>query len=307
MSDETIHEALQIPDVAESAYRLIELALRGGGPDNVTVVVADVVDYEYGQTQPILAGAVSGDDDQLTLPNTAAGRASAITARKEAVKRVPPQVETVHRPRWSWRRMALVATLVVLLVVAGLFISRAVIRNNYYVAEFNGTVSIMRGIQGSFLGMSLHEPYLMGCLNARNELSQISYQQSGEHLDCNLMKLDDLRPPERAQVQAGLPAGSLDNAIALPRAARHLAAGIICPEHRQRDTRTAQRHLLTSVDDHPDSLGQHHADHDFRKYGSYQHPAHGYLAGGPDVTHSDVDDEFAERDRTPATPTAAGH
>ena len=78
VSDETILEALQIPDVAESAYRLIELALRGGGPDNVTVVVADVVDYDYGQTQPILAGAVSGDDDQLTLPNTSAGRASAI-------------------------------------------------------------------------------------------------------------------------------------------------------------------------------------------------------------------------------------
>ena len=53
VSDETILEALQIPDVAESAYRLIELALRGGGPDNVTVVVADVVDYDYGQTQPI--------------------------------------------------------------------------------------------------------------------------------------------------------------------------------------------------------------------------------------------------------------
>ena len=64
VSHETILEALQIPDVADSADRLIELALRGGGPDNVTVVVADVVDYDYGQTQPILAGAVSGDDDQ---------------------------------------------------------------------------------------------------------------------------------------------------------------------------------------------------------------------------------------------------
>lgn len=71
-------EALQIDDVAESADRLIELALRGGGPDNVTVVVADVVDHDYGgQTQPILAGAVSGADDHVAPPNTAAGRASA--------------------------------------------------------------------------------------------------------------------------------------------------------------------------------------------------------------------------------------
>jgi protein phosphatase len=76
VSHETILEALKVPDVAGSADRLIELALRGGGPDNVTVVVADVVDHDYGgQTQPIIAGAVSGDDDnRIAPPNTAAGR-----------------------------------------------------------------------------------------------------------------------------------------------------------------------------------------------------------------------------------------
>lgn len=210
VSDETILEALQIPEVAESAHRLIELALRGGGPDNVTVVVADVVDYDYGQTQPILAGAVSGDDDQLTLPNTAAGRASAISQRKEIVKRVPPQADTFSRPRWSGRRLAFVVALVTVLMTAGLLIGRAIIRSNYYVADYAGSVSIMRGIQGSLLGMSLHQPYLMGCLSPRNELSQISYGQSGGPLDCHLMKLEDLRPPERAQVRAGLPAGTLD-------------------------------------------------------------------------------------------------
>ncbi len=81
VSDETILDALKIPDVTDSADRLIELALRGGGPDNVTVVVADVVDNDYGPTQPIIAGAVSGDSDvhdQLTRPNTSAGRASAL-------------------------------------------------------------------------------------------------------------------------------------------------------------------------------------------------------------------------------------
>jgi len=226
VSDETILEALQIPDVAESAYRLIELALRGGGPDNVTVVVADVVDYDYGQTQPILAGAVSGEDDQLTLPNTSAGRASAIRPRDEVAKRVPAQEETPRRSRWSRRRMAIVVTLIVLLVLAGLGIGRAIIRSNYYVAEYNGLVSILRGIQGSLFGMSLHEPYLIGCLNARNELSLISTRQSGGHLDCRLMQLQDLRPPERAQVQAGLPAGTLDDAIGQ---LRELAAGSLLP------------------------------------------------------------------------------
>ena len=97
VSQETILEALQIADVAESADRLIELALRGGGPDNVTVVVADVVDYDYGQTQPILAGAVSGDDDDVAPPNTAAGRASAFNPRRNDAKRVVPQPEEPPR------------------------------------------------------------------------------------------------------------------------------------------------------------------------------------------------------------------
>ncbi|PQM46723.1 PP2C-family Ser/Thr phosphatase [Mycobacterium talmoniae] len=46
VSDEAIAEALQIPDLTASADRLIELALRGGGLDNVTVVVADVIDHD---------------------------------------------------------------------------------------------------------------------------------------------------------------------------------------------------------------------------------------------------------------------
>ncbi|SPM33833.1 potassium ABC transporter ATPase, partial [Mycobacterium rhizamassiliense] len=226
VSDETILEALQIPDVAESAYRLIELALRGGGPDNVTVVVADVVDYDYGQTQPILAGAVSGEEDQLTLPNTSAGRASAIGARKEAAKPVVPQEETATRPRWPRRRMFILGTLAVLLILAGVAIGRAIIRSNYYVADYNGMVSIVRGIQGSLLGMSLHEPYLVGCLNAHNELSVISYSQSGNQHDCHVLQLQDLRPAERAQVQAGLPAGTLDDAEAQ---LRELSANSLLP------------------------------------------------------------------------------
>jgi protein phosphatase len=109
--------------------------------------------------------------------------------------------------------MAIVITLVVLLVLAGVGIGRAIIRNNYYVAEYNGMVAILRGIQGSLLGMSLHEPYLIGCLDARSELSTVSPSQSRGHLDCHLMQLKDLRAPERAQVQAGLPTGTLDNAL----------------------------------------------------------------------------------------------
>ncbi|MBV8929056.1 MAG: serine/threonine-protein phosphatase [Mycobacteriaceae bacterium] len=213
VSHETIREALQLPDVAESADRLIELALRGGGPDNVTVVVADVVDVDYGQTQPILAGAVSGYDDQVAPPNTAAGRASAFNPRRDTAQRALPEPEEPPpRPR-SRRRIVIAAVLIVLLVLAGLAVGRTVIRSNYYVSGHDGTVAILRGVQGSFLGYALQEPYLLGCLNGRNELSLISSGQSHDRLDCRLFGVNDLRPSERAQVVAGLPTGSLDDAI----------------------------------------------------------------------------------------------
>lgn len=44
VSEEAITEALSLPAVDESGNRLVELALRAGGPDNVTVIVADVVE-----------------------------------------------------------------------------------------------------------------------------------------------------------------------------------------------------------------------------------------------------------------------
>ncbi len=212
VSHDTIAEALQIPDVVDAADRLIELALRGGGPDNVTVVVADVVDYDYGQTQPILAGAVSGVDDDTIPPNTAAGRASAFNPKRNQPKRVVTQPEEQRPPR-SKRRMLIAAVVVLLVVVAGLTIAREIIRNNYYVSEQDDTVAIMRGVQTSFLGLSLQEPFLVGCLNARNELSLISFNQSKEPLDCQVLRLEDIRESERAQVAAGLPSGSLDDAI----------------------------------------------------------------------------------------------
>lgn len=228
VSHETILDALQISDVAECADRLVELALRGGGPDNVTVVVADVVDYGYGQTQPILAGAVSDDDDQPAPPDTAAGRASAINPKRNVAKRVLPQAEPPPQPR-SHRRTIIAAVVVALLVLAGLAVGRAIVRNNYYVGEHDGTVSIMRGIQGSLLGVGLQQPYLLACINGRNELSQISYGQPTENLDCDLMQLRDLRPSERAQVDAGLPGGDLEEAIAQLRELAHRSLLPVCP------------------------------------------------------------------------------
>ncbi|KQY07000.1 serine/threonine protein phosphatase [Mycobacterium sp. Root135] len=226
VSFDTILEALQIPDVTESADRLIEMALRGGGPDNVTVVVADVVDYEYGQTQPILAGAVSGQDDQSAPPNTAAGRASAFNPKRVAAAANRPAVAPaapVKKPR-SRRTMIFVALLLLVLVLAGLAVGRTVIQNNYYVAESDGSVYIMRGVQGSVAGMSLQETFQIACLDSRNSITNIGVDDARG--GCKPLQVADLRESERAQVTAGLPGGTLDEAI---RQLRELAQSSVLP------------------------------------------------------------------------------
>ncbi|HUL99745.1 MAG TPA: protein phosphatase 2C domain-containing protein [Mycobacterium sp.] len=206
VSQETILEALKIADVAESADRLIELALRGGGPDNVTVVVADVVDYDYGQTQPILAGAVSGDDDHIAPPNTSAGRASAFNPKRvAAAKRPVPEPEPPAKRGRPWRRILIAAVVLVLLLVIGLFVGGMIICNHYYVAVHDGTVSVMRGYQAS----PMQQQSRIGCVNNQNELSifDVGQQPNG----CRQLRVDDLNQTGRTQI-AGLPGGSLDDA-----------------------------------------------------------------------------------------------
>lgn len=72
----------------ETVQELIQLALRGGGPDNITVIVADVLDVDGGDTlaghlsdTPVVVGAVAENQQQLNdggAMQTPAGRASGL-------------------------------------------------------------------------------------------------------------------------------------------------------------------------------------------------------------------------------------
>jgi serine/threonine protein phosphatase PrpC len=82
VSMETIGQTLrEHADPNECAQRLVDLALRAGGPDNITAVVADVVEGEADDGEPVVRRAtVAGA--AATGAGTPAERAAALTARR---------------------------------------------------------------------------------------------------------------------------------------------------------------------------------------------------------------------------------
>src|SRR5699024_5562966 len=111
------------------------------GPDNITVIVADVIDLDYGQSQPIVGGAASDDDEEdAPPPDTAAGRAAAMrppAAKPRRVLATQPQ-PTPRKRRWG--RIGFVAALLVVLAGIGVTVAVMWIRSSYYVGESDGLV-----------------------------------------------------------------------------------------------------------------------------------------------------------------------
>ncbi len=210
VSDETIRTTMSETDGQDDcADRLIELALRSGGPDNVTVVVADVIDLDYGQSHPIVAGAASTDDEEpVPAPNTAAGRAAALRPPRAEPKRPaalakPPQPppRRSHRMRWTLLGVGLVIALIV-----AAFIGNRLIRSNYYVGADEDRVVILRGVPYTVFGYSFQEVAWLGCVDTKGRLDVVDPNET--HASCRDLKVDDLQPTAREQVRQGLPSGS---------------------------------------------------------------------------------------------------
>jgi protein phosphatase len=92
VSAEAIADALTEPDPERAADLLVELALVGGGPDNVTVVVADVLDTGAPPTERIAPVVIDPD---------ATGPIGQMTREMPRVPLPPIPEEPASRPRYA--------------------------------------------------------------------------------------------------------------------------------------------------------------------------------------------------------------
>jgi cell division protein FtsW (lipid II flippase)/serine/threonine protein phosphatase PrpC len=106
VTDTTIGDCLRRPTPEESAQALIDLALRAGGPDNITVVVADVTDSTTDGAAapppvPQVAGAAALDQQsgRGVARLTAAGRAALIRPRRAGAPAPAAPGPPTARPR----------------------------------------------------------------------------------------------------------------------------------------------------------------------------------------------------------------
>jgi protein phosphatase len=145
----TLLEALSAGTPQACADRLIELALRGGGPDNVTCIVADVVESADGDDLPIVGGAVV-DQAQVTpaAANTPAGRAARMSDPE-------PDAPVTLSGRRSRRRLVL-TLLGVLLLLAAAVSGYAWTQKQYFVGKDGNEVAVFRGVNAHFGPVSLY-------------------------------------------------------------------------------------------------------------------------------------------------------
>jgi PPM family protein phosphatase len=196
VSEETLAEALKDPDPQSTADRLIELALRSGGPDNITVIVADVVEDSggRGRLDPVIDGAAGDNVGQRQVDaRSAAGRAA--LADPPSPPAPPPTPPTGGGPSARRRplRLLLVAVAALVVVVAGAVGTYVWALGHWFVGvDGSGTaaqVAVFRGLDVSIVGFDFFE------------------------LDRDTgMALTDLTPAARSRVRGGITANSADDA-----------------------------------------------------------------------------------------------
>ncbi|MBL7260773.1 PP2C family protein-serine/threonine phosphatase [Paractinoplanes lichenicola] len=159
VSADTIGQTMrELADPQACTERLVQLALRGGGPDNITVVIADATDADIVEQAPIVGGAAAIDRGNNTVADssTSAARAAALQAPRPAQPQ--PERDTYAEPEPKGHPVR--ATLLVLVLLGvlggGLWLGYQYTQKQYYVgATEAGQLAIFRGVPGQIAGLDL--------------------------------------------------------------------------------------------------------------------------------------------------------
>lgn len=245
----TIEQTLGVGTPDQAARRLVELALRSGGPDNVTVVVSDVVDGETDHevsTTPLTGGALSGTIEEDPRPDTAAGRAAMMIAERKS-HTIPPSDGEPPQPTKSKKRPVAIAFIVLLALILAGWWGVHHLQNSFYIttasssdseadnaSELGAELVIEQGANVSLLGKDLHSTYQVACLSPSGELTMISASSTE---DCHRFNLADLTESARAEVSS-LPRGNYDETL---QRMQHLAQNVlpVCVIRESSSTRTS--------------------------------------------------------------------
>jgi len=163
VDDDVIAATLAAETIDFAATELIRLALEAGGYDNVTVVIAEMIEAETpvdeslssANGQPQLVGAAAGQPRPRT--GLAVGKDAAPAAEVPAKELDPEEVRYMPRPpstrRWI-RWMLAFLVLAAILGGAGK-VAYDWTQDQYFVATENGMVTIFRGVQAEIPGVNL--------------------------------------------------------------------------------------------------------------------------------------------------------
>jgi protein phosphatase len=149
----------EIADPQACVERLVQLALRGGGPDNITVVIADATDKDIVEQAPIVGGAAALDRGNTTVADssTPAARASALQAPRPAQPRSEPDnFDREPKPKGHPVRTTLLVLVLLGLLGGGLWMGYQYTQDQYYVGATDaGQLAIFRGVPGQVAGLDL--------------------------------------------------------------------------------------------------------------------------------------------------------
>jgi len=179
VSDEELAAILSEGEPTGTVITLVELALSRGAPDNVTVVVADVLDTQespHKSTEPVVVGAageprvraqlpqIHFPDDAQPDPNRppppppadSGPPTSEFPAITAPLAGETAGLSSAARRRWRLAGVTAGALAVVLIVVAVL--GTLWWRSQWYVGVDTGRVTVFQGVPGTIIGIPMQSP-----------------------------------------------------------------------------------------------------------------------------------------------------